>query len=104
MKKFLFNLKELNPETQNINPQSIIDFDILYCGMTSRFHPEDIKYFYYDIRNNKNLEQTNKIREKIESISGVRIGFHIAANRAQKILLQAILITQNKNGSTSDLK
>ena len=82
MVAFWSEIKALNPEIADINPQKPIDFYNLYIGMTSRFHPEDIKYF----SNLTDFETADKNQNKIETVLGFGPGFRIAPHRIQQLI------------------
>ena len=92
MVAFWPEIKRLNPEIADINPQKPIDFYNLYIGMTSRFHPEDIKYF----SNLTDFETADKNQNKIEDVLGFGPGFRIAPHRIQQLIDGIIAQKQNK--------
>ena len=91
MVAFLSEIEILNPEIADINPQKPFDFYNLYIGMTSRFHPEDIKYF----SNLTNFDESDKNQNKIENILGFGPGFRIAPHRIQQ-LIDGIILQKGK--------
>lgn len=82
MSVLLPELKSLNPEIADINPQTPFDFYNLYIGMTSRFHPEDIKYFL----STKDFEEADRNRDKIKEIFGFAPEFRIAPGRVKQLI------------------
>ena len=82
MKSFLPELKKLNPEIDDINPQSAFDFYNLYIGMTSRFHPEDIKYF----STLTDFDEADKNQALLKSVLGVDPQFRIAPHRVKQLI------------------
>lgn len=75
-------IKNSNPEIADMNPQKASDFYTLYMGMTSRFHPEDIKYFC-DLRN---FDEADKNHDKIKDVLGFGPGFRMCPNRVQQLI------------------
>ena len=94
MTAFWPEIKSLNPEIADINPQKTIDFYNLYIGMTSRFHPEDIKYF----SNLTDFETADKNQNKIEDVLGFGPGFRIAPHRIQQLIDGIIAQKGSDNG------
>lgn len=92
MVAFWSEIKNSNPEIADINPQKPIDFYNLYIGMTSRFHPEDIKYF----SNLTDFETADKNQNKIETVLGFGPGFRIAPHRVQQLIDEIIAQKHNK--------
>lgn len=82
MKKWLPELKKLNPEIDDINPRSAFDFYNLYIGMTSRFHPEDIKYFLILT----DFDEADKNQALLKSVLGVDPQFRIAPHRVKQLI------------------
>ena len=75
-------IKSLNPEISDMNPQKAEDFYVIYIGMASCFPPEDIKYFF-DL---KDFEEADKNHNKIKDILGFGPGFRIAPHRTQQLI------------------
>ncbi|MBO7656107.1 MAG: hypothetical protein J6S80_00020 [Alphaproteobacteria bacterium] len=82
MKEILPELKKLNPEIDDINPQSAFDFYDLYIGMTSRFHPEDIKYF----STLTDFDEADKNQALLKSVLGIDPQFRIAPHRVKQLI------------------
>ncbi len=93
MVAFLPEIKRMNPEIADTNPDKPLDFYNLYIGMTSRFHPEDIKYF----STLTDFTQANKYTDKIKSVLGFAPGFRIAPHRAKQLINEIIIQKQNNN-------
>lgn len=90
---FWSEIKSLNPEIADMNPQKAGDFYTLYMGITSRFHPEDIKYF----SGLTDFETADKNQNKIEDVLGFGPGFRVAPNRAQQLIDGIIAQKRPKN-------
>lgn len=92
MVAFWPEIKSLNPEIADINPQTPFDFYNLYIGMTSRFHPEDIKYF----GSITDFEEADKNNNKIETVLGFGPGFRIAPHRVQQLIDEFVVKKSHK--------
>lgn len=86
IKSFLPELKKLNPEIADINPQHIFDFYDLYLGLASFFHVDDIKYCLS--LSAPDREKAGKELNKIKSILGVEPEFFMAPHRVQQLVQQ----------------
>lgn len=93
MKRLLVEMKKLNPEIADINidtesPASMYD---LFVGMTSKFHPEDIRYFCTKI----DLDDARKRQHQIENIIGFSPNMFIEPSRIDKLVNSIILQKRN---------
>ena len=93
--KLAQNLQKLNPETADIkfdetSPNSLSDFVI---GMTSRFHPDDIKYFM----TTDNLAMARENGEKIGDLLGYSPNVFIEPKRVNQLISGIIMQRNMKN-------
>ena len=84
MVQFLDTMHRLNPEIANIrvSPLSLKDMYDLYIGMTSKFHPDDIKYFLETNDFAKRDEQNKEMKKLV----GFAPNVFIEPSRMQKII------------------
>lgn len=82
--KLARNLKKLNPEIADIeiDENSVGDLFDLVIGMTSRFHPDDIKYYM----STNDTEYARTVRHKLTELLGYEPNVFIDPNRINKII------------------
>lgn len=90
--KMTKNLQNINPEIANISvkPDSVQDMFDLTIGATSRFHPDDIKYYMAL----DDIESAKQNQHKIGQILGYEPNVFIEPNRVNQIV-NGIVIQRN---------
>lgn len=88
IKNMVHEIKQLNPVLADIPVKDLKDADDLLIGVTSRFHPEDIKYF---ITENKKVGGMDKIRQDQKL-------FYTALNYSPNLFMAPSRIKQIVNG------
>lgn len=96
MAAFLPEIKRLNPEIADINPVDAFDFHDLYIGMTSRFHPDDIKYFMG--LSFEQHDQVNQDHSKLAELLGFDVGFRLSPARRQQLIDVVLAQRRDKTG------
>ena len=90
--KLARNLKKLNPAIADIkiDETSVYDLLDLIIGMTSRFHPDDIKYYM----STDDIEHARAVCHKLTDILGYEPNVFIEPNRINKIV-NGIIMQKN---------
>lgn len=88
-------IKQLNPVLSDIPVASRQDAEDLLIGVTSKFHPEDIKYFITESRKNGGMEKINQDQQILYTVLGYLPHLFISPSRARKIANGIILQKQH---------
>lgn len=94
IKNMVHEIKQLNPELTDIPITSIEDANDLLIGITSRFHPEDIKYFITEKKKIGGLDKIRQDQKLFYTVLDYSPNLFIAPSRIKQIVNGIILQKQ----------
>ncbi|MBQ4069947.1 MAG: hypothetical protein IJD52_01055 [Alphaproteobacteria bacterium] len=97
IKNMVREIKQLNPILADIPVTSLEDADDLLIGVTSRFHPEDIKYFITTKKTSGGIEQIRQDQKLFLTALDYTPNLFVAPSRIKQIVNGIILQKQSTN-------
>jgi uncharacterized short protein YbdD (DUF466 family) len=94
IENMVHEIKRLNPILADIPVTSLEDADDLLVGVTSRFHPEDIKYFITEKKKAGGLDRVRQDQELFYTVLNYSPNVFMAPSRIKQIVDGIILQKQ----------
>lgn len=101
IKNMVREIKQLNPVLADIPVVSLEDAKDLLIGATSRYHPEDIRYFITEINKTGGLDKIRQDQELFYSVLNYSPNLFMAPSRIKQIV-DGIILQKQHNQSTRE--